>query len=493
MNSIPSISTTENIALAAKKNISKNSESKENIFEIYSYDLNLNEPKQSQKTIDNVDLKKNRATKIQNHGFHKLNAQPIKNSDQCSSKNTEKKEPLNSTTTEEKQHSENAQSAPQISFIPIGTQVSIDVSTTQNDDNSLSISAQPTATDSIHQHGDKQSTTPSNPEETIKKIDKNSIVEDTENKESMTFDLHSSNQILDVEGESNLANVVSGSENATKTKTNLARINKDNTQRPEHVPGNQLEINTQPTHEIFIQQTTTGTDKSTVSNPALNSTKNSTNQKKSKEDSCSDLTISKTQSAIIQKIDSKFIEKNTINNTDFQKDSIKKNLNQIRTSPLIASVNINQIFKTNSLLSNEQKISPINFSDVNLSPSMLSATITALHKSNQSGILLRLDPPNLGHLDIQIRIAPQGSINVVFLPSSSDAAHALQSSLPQLGAALAQSGLSLGQTEIGGQFSESGRHSYQSSQNKSYHKNFSNLNKDSNASPLSVTGLSFYA
>lgn len=100
---------------------------------------------------------------------------------------------------------------------------------------------------------------------------------------------------------------------------------------------------------------------------------------------------------------------------------------------------------------------------ISISASALSATITALHQSGQSGIVLRVDPPNLGHLSIHVKMDAQGAVNVLFMPSTSDAAQVLQGSLPQLGATLAQSGLTLGQAGIGGQFSQSGGHNGQQS------------------------------
>lgn len=93
---------------------------------------------------------------------------------------------------------------------------------------------------------------------------------------------------------------------------------------------------------------------------------------------------------------------------------------------------------------------------VNLAPAALSATITALHQSNQSSVMLRLDPPDLGHLSVQIKMDAHGSINVLFVPTTADAAQTLQASLHQLGGIMAQSGLTLSQAEVGGQFSQSG-------------------------------------
>ncbi|MBU6448830.1 MAG: flagellar hook-length control protein FliK [Rhodospirillales bacterium] len=87
-------------------------------------------------------------------------------------------------------------------------------------------------------------------------------------------------------------------------------------------------------------------------------------------------------------------------------------------------------------------------------PAALAATVTALHQSGQAGTVLRLDPPGLGHLSVEIRLGTQGQVNVLFVPSTADAAQAIQANLPGLGAAMAQSGLTLGQAQLGGQFSQ---------------------------------------
>ncbi len=94
--------------------------------------------------------------------------------------------------------------------------------------------------------------------------------------------------------------------------------------------------------------------------------------------------------------------------------------------------------------------------NISTSPSALAATVTALHQSGQAGTVLRLDPPGLGHLSVQVGLGAQGQVNVLFVPSTADAAQAIQSSLSGLGSAMAQSGLTLGQAQVGGQFSQQG-------------------------------------
>ncbi len=98
------------------------------------------------------------------------------------------------------------------------------------------------------------------------------------------------------------------------------------------------------------------------------------------------------------------------------------------------------------------------------SPAALAATVTVLHQSGQASTVLRLDPPGLGHISVEVGVGAQGQVNVMFLTSSGDAAQALHASLPNLGAAMAQSGLMLGQAQVGGQFSQQGGQSEQDRQ-----------------------------
>lgn len=132
----------------------------------------------------------------------------------------------------------------------------------------------------------------------------------------------------------------------------------------------------------------------------------------------------------------------------------------------------------------------------NLAPAALSATITALHQSGQNAVTLRLDPPNLGHLMVQLKMDAQGAVNVLFVPGTVDAAHALQNTLPQLSSALAQSGLTLGQAEVGGQFSQSGgqNNNPQSGYTASPQQASATMNAAPTAAPPPrLSGLSAYA
>ncbi len=91
---------------------------------------------------------------------------------------------------------------------------------------------------------------------------------------------------------------------------------------------------------------------------------------------------------------------------------------------------------------------------INASAAGLAATVTVMHQSGQAGATFRLDPPGLGSLAVHVALGRQGQVNVLFVPSSQAAGTALQSGLPGLGQALAQSGLTLGQAQVGGQFNQ---------------------------------------
>jgi len=84
----------------------------------------------------------------------------------------------------------------------------------------------------------------------------------------------------------------------------------------------------------------------------------------------------------------------------------------------------------------------------------LAATVSAMHQAGQSGTVLRIDPPGLGNLSVHVGLGQQGQINVLFVPDSAAGAQALQSGLSGLSQAMAQSGLTLGQAQIGGQFGQ---------------------------------------
>ncbi|MBU6418115.1 MAG: flagellar hook-length control protein FliK [Proteobacteria bacterium] len=128
--------------------------------------------------------------------------------------------------------------------------------------------------------------------------------------------------------------------------------------------------------------------------------------------------------------------------------------------------------------------------NASIGPAALAATVTALHQSGQSGTVLRLDPPGLGHLSVQVRFSTQGQVNVLFVPSTADAAQAIQASLPGLGAAMAQSGLSLGQAQVGGQFPQQSGQNSQSGYSPPRQNNAAAFATEPQATP---SGLSAYA
>ena len=123
-------------------------------------------------------------------------------------------------------------------------------------------------------------------------------------------------------------------------------------------------------------------------------------------------------------------------------------------------------------------------------PAALAATVVALHQSGQAGTVLRLDPPGLGHLSVQVRLGAQGQVNVLFVPSTADAAQAIQASLPNLGAAMAQSGLMLGQAQVGGQSLQQGGQGGQSGYSPPRQNSQANFTAEPQATP---NGLSAYA
>lgn len=83
----------------------------------------------------------------------------------------------------------------------------------------------------------------------------------------------------------------------------------------------------------------------------------------------------------------------------------------------------------------------------------VSEQVVAWTKDMQSGDLkaeLRLDPPDLGPLRIALTIA-DGVTSASFASAHASVRHALEQALPQLQAALADAGLSLGNAHVGDQ------------------------------------------
>lgn len=69
---------------------------------------------------------------------------------------------------------------------------------------------------------------------------------------------------------------------------------------------------------------------------------------------------------------------------------------------------------------------------------------------------IRLHPEELGQVDVSVRVQHGGQVDVTFAAQHPAAVHALQQTLPQLDALLAQHGLSLGQAQVGQQSSGGG-------------------------------------
>jgi flagellar hook-length control protein FliK len=78
-----------------------------------------------------------------------------------------------------------------------------------------------------------------------------------------------------------------------------------------------------------------------------------------------------------------------------------------------------------------------------------------MHQSGQTSTLLRLDPPGLGTLAVHVALSQGSQINVTFIPSLPQTAQLLHAGMDQLAQAMSSAGLTLGQTAIGGQSSNS--------------------------------------
>jgi flagellar hook-length control protein FliK len=94
--------------------------------------------------------------------------------------------------------------------------------------------------------------------------------------------------------------------------------------------------------------------------------------------------------------------------------------------------------------------SALSDSAVPATPTALAATVVAMTGSGHSSTVLRLAPPDLGTLSIHVAYAADASVNLVFVPSTSQTAQLLGSGMDGLRHAMATAGLTLGQTQIGG-------------------------------------------
>jgi flagellar hook-length control protein FliK len=80
----------------------------------------------------------------------------------------------------------------------------------------------------------------------------------------------------------------------------------------------------------------------------------------------------------------------------------------------------------------------------------MAASVIALYRSGRSSLVLRLDPPGLGAVSVHVALGANADVNVLFVPTVVQTGHLLQSGLSDLRQAMANSGLSLGQAQIGG-------------------------------------------
>jgi flagellar hook-length control protein FliK len=83
-------------------------------------------------------------------------------------------------------------------------------------------------------------------------------------------------------------------------------------------------------------------------------------------------------------------------------------------------------------------------------PDAMAASIVAMYRSGQSSLVLRLDPPGLGPVSVHVALGTNSDVNVLFVPAVAQTAHLLQAGLVDLRHAMAASGLTLGQAQIGG-------------------------------------------
>jgi flagellar hook-length control protein FliK len=72
-----------------------------------------------------------------------------------------------------------------------------------------------------------------------------------------------------------------------------------------------------------------------------------------------------------------------------------------------------------------------------------------MYRNGQPSLLLRLDPPGLGALSVHVAMGSNADVNVLFVPTVAQTAHLLHGGLGDLRQAMAASGLTLGQAQIG--------------------------------------------
>lgn len=500
MSIIPSISTTESTALSAQKKSCHDEIQTLNVFDMDAYGSKTGELNLDQNSIENFSIQKNDNPKQkadQTKKFDQNSPKVAKNIDLKITKNLKSTDSKSAKekTLNNKKHLENAKENVQC-LSNFFNKTSIDVGflkkTTDEKSSQLDLNSATFSINSFNINTKRPNDhTPDEVHTSLERgearqIESQNLTIENSNIQKNNSDFFSPTDTTATSiNEDKSDNQSSSPTQTTRSKTHPTGSQEKLQEEPLHISEKILSIASDSTYNIVPQKNQTDQpEKEKISDfPSTDSAKEKNNQSKMQPSSASKSTQA------TDKLSSTFSSKDRLENKTFQLSEKKNEINKTTTTPLKIESN----FKINYSTLAEQKNLFLNSNEENLSASILSASIFALHKSNQEGISLKLDQPNLGQIDIQIKMTPQGSVNVTFVPSSVDAAHALQSTLPQLDVALAQSGLSLGQAEIGGQFSQPGRQEQQHSQYAQNKKMLSSINENSIPSSLSSKGLSFYA
>ncbi len=119
-------------------------------------------------------------------------------------------------------------------------------------------------------------------------------------------------------------------------------------------------------------------------------------------------------------------------------------------------------------------VSNLNFNqEQNETSAALAAIVTSLHSNGDNQITIRLDPPDLGSMTVNVSANPNGNIDVSFATSTFHAAQLIHSHIETLRNDLASAGMSLGQADVstGGQGQGQGSNYNQNSQNQNNGRN----------------------
>lgn len=449
------ISVTESTAISAQKKTDINSENWKNILETQNSNSNVDDLSLDQVVTEETTNGSPKSTQSLHHATLNVSLKQGITSQEGNPKNTQNPitnhpDQANKKPEVKKTHSETTEQNQSITFCPTPPCAeSACQNAVQHENEQNTIGSKNTLADSVHSSNNDPTHSDDN------KIDSTS---------SVSKNQKHSKEDIEILSNENIAK--SQQDKTSSIDQEQAAESNNNTQSGPSYKSSNESITTSNIHDkLKILQKNTNSDQS----------------------------ISKNSKIEIQKIDSNSSVESAITEKETRSDLKKNDFNHDKVIAISSANNSTDTFKINLPEINSQTNSSINMSGISLAPSALSAAVVALHKSGQNGILLRLDPPNLGHLSIQIKMNPEGSINVFFTPSSTDAAHILFSSLPQLNAALVQSGISLGQTQIGGQFSQSGGQHNRQNTNTSPRQFLTNTLEDNTLSSSYSKGLSFYA